>query len=47
MAEFAASIIEKRAPLTDGRSGLRVLAQLEAASTSLTQGGTFVPVVNA
>jgi predicted dehydrogenase len=47
MAEFAASIIEKRAPLTDGRSGLRVLAQLEAASTSLAQGGTFVPVVNA
>lgn len=47
MAEFAAAIIEKRAPLTDGRSGLRVLAQLEAASQSLVQGGTFVPVVNA
>jgi predicted dehydrogenase len=46
MAEFAASIIEKRAPLTDGRSGLRVLAQLEAASASLAEGGTFVPVVN-
>ncbi|HEU5471774.1 MAG TPA: Gfo/Idh/MocA family oxidoreductase [Actinophytocola sp.] len=46
MAEFAASIIEQRAPLTDGRSGLRVLAQLEAASTSLAEGGTFVPVVN-
>lgn len=46
MAEFAAAIIEKRAPLTDGRSGLRVLAQLEAASQSLAQGGTFVPIAN-
>jgi predicted dehydrogenase len=44
MAEFAAAITEKRAPLTDGRSGLRVLAQLEAASASLAAGGTFVPV---
>ncbi|ALG14653.1 Gfo/Idh/MocA family protein [Kibdelosporangium phytohabitans] len=44
MAEFAAAIIEKRAPLTDGRSGLRVLAQLEAASASYAAGGTFVPV---
>jgi predicted dehydrogenase len=46
MAEFAASIIENRPPLTDGRSGLRVLAQLEAASASLAEGGTFVPVAN-
>ncbi|MBP2320297.1 putative dehydrogenase [Kibdelosporangium banguiense] len=44
MAEFAAAIIEGRAPLTDGRSGLRVLAQLEAASASIAAGGTFVPV---
>ena len=44
MAEFAAAITENRAPLTDGRSGLRVLAQLEAASASLAAGGTFVPV---
>jgi predicted dehydrogenase len=44
MAEYAAAITEKRAPLTDGRSGLRVLAQLEAASASLAAGGTFVPV---
>lgn len=44
MAEFASAIIEKRAPLTDGRSGLRVLAQLEAASASLAAGGAFVPV---
>ena len=46
MAEFAASIIEGRAPLTDGRSGLRVLAQLEAASASLASGGVFVPVAD-
>ncbi|SEM93107.1 Predicted dehydrogenase [Cryobacterium luteum] len=34
-AEFAASIREKRAPITDGEAGLRVLAVLEAASRSL------------
>jgi predicted dehydrogenase len=44
MAEFAASITEKRPPLTDGRSGLRVLALLEAASESLNRGGIFVSV---
>jgi predicted dehydrogenase len=44
MAEFAAAITEGRPALTDGRSGLRVLAQLEAASASLAAGGTFVPV---
>jgi predicted dehydrogenase len=44
MAEFAGSIAEHRAPLTDGRSGLRVLGMLEAASTSLAEGGAFVPV---
>lgn len=44
MAEFAAAINERRVPLTNGRSGLRVLAQLEAASASLAAGGTFVPV---
>jgi predicted dehydrogenase len=44
MAEFAAAIIDDRPALTDGRSGLRVLAQLEAASASLAAGGTFVPV---
>jgi predicted dehydrogenase len=46
MAEFAASITERRAPLTDGRSGLRVLAMLEAASTSLVEGGAFIPVAS-
>jgi predicted dehydrogenase len=44
MSEFASSIVEGRAPLTDGRSGLRVLALLEAASQSLAGGGSFVPV---
>jgi predicted dehydrogenase len=44
LAEFAAAITERRPPLTDGRSGLRVLAMLEAASTSLAEGGAFVPV---
>ena len=44
MAEFAAAIQEPRAPLTDGRSGLRVLALLEAATESLYSGGSFVPV---
>jgi predicted dehydrogenase len=44
MAEFAASITEGRAPLTDGWSGLRVLATLEAASESLGKQGTLVPI---
>jgi predicted dehydrogenase len=45
MEEFAASITEQRAPLTDGRSGLQVLALLEAATASLQQGGVFMPVL--
>jgi predicted dehydrogenase len=44
MAEFAAAITDKRPPLTDGWSGLRVLATLEAASASLAAGGEFVTV---
>ncbi|HSV66364.1 MAG TPA: Gfo/Idh/MocA family oxidoreductase [Mycobacteriales bacterium] len=44
MAELAAAIREGRPPLTDGRSGLRVLALLEAATESLRSGGSFVPV---
>jgi len=44
MAEFAAAIGQARAPLTDGRAGLRVLAMLEAATESLHSGGSFVPV---
>ncbi len=44
LAEFADAIATARAPLTDGRSGLRVLALLEAATESLYSGGSFVPV---
>jgi predicted dehydrogenase len=44
MVEFAAAIAEGRAPLTDGWSGLRVLAVLEAASESLQKDGVSVPV---
>ncbi|MDH6576152.1 Gfo/Idh/MocA family oxidoreductase [Kitasatospora sp. MAP5-34] len=40
--EFAASIREGRAPLTDGRAGLRVLDILEAATLSLARGGVLV-----
>jgi predicted dehydrogenase len=42
--EFAASIRERRAPLTDGRAGLRVLDILEAASRSLEFRGAVVPL---
>ncbi|HEX9336056.1 MAG TPA: Gfo/Idh/MocA family oxidoreductase [Pseudonocardiaceae bacterium] len=45
MAEFASSIIERRRPLTDGWSGVRVLAILEAASASLSEGGAFMPII--
>ena len=44
MSEFAAAITEGRPPLTDGRSGLRVLALLEAASSSLRARGAAVAV---
>ena len=40
--EFAAAIRERRAPLTDGRAGLRVLDILEAASRSLEFRGAVV-----
>jgi predicted dehydrogenase len=44
MAEFADAITAKRQPLTGAMSGLRVLTLLEAASESVEQGGTRVPV---
>jgi predicted dehydrogenase len=44
MAEFASAITESRPALTDGRSGVRVLALLEAASQSIASGGTTVTV---
>jgi predicted dehydrogenase len=40
--EFAAAVREGRAPLTDGRSGLRVLRMLDAAGRSLADGGRLV-----
>jgi predicted dehydrogenase len=45
IAEFADSISTGRRPLTDGWSGIRVLAVLEAASASLQQGGAFMPII--
>lgn len=42
--EFAASIRGSRAPRTDGRAGMRVLAVLEAASRSLADGGASAEV---
>jgi hypothetical protein len=44
MTEFAAAITEGRPALTDGRSGLRVLAMLEAAGESLRADGVAIPV---
>jgi predicted dehydrogenase len=44
IAEFVASIREGRAPLTDGRAGLRVLRILEATSASLNQNGAVIPL---
>jgi hypothetical protein len=40
--EFGTAIRTGSPALTDGRSGLRVLAILEAASKSLAAGGTMV-----
>lgn len=40
--EFAVSIREKRAPLTDGRAGLRILRMLDAARRSMADGGRAV-----
>jgi predicted dehydrogenase len=44
MAEFADCIRTGRASRTDGRSGLRVLDILEAASRSLEYHGSVVPL---
>jgi predicted dehydrogenase len=43
--EFARSIREHRAPMTDGRAGLRVMRVLEAAHRSLDADGALVPLV--
>jgi predicted dehydrogenase len=42
--EFVAAIRERRAPRTDGRSGLAVVRLLDAARRSLDAGGARVPV---
>jgi predicted dehydrogenase len=47
MTELASAIREQRAPLTDGRAGLRVLDVLDAASTSLAYHGSVVPLRSA
>ncbi|TIC83224.1 Gfo/Idh/MocA family oxidoreductase [Nocardioides sp. GY 10113] len=44
VAEFAGSIRERRAPLTDGEAGLRVLGVLRACDRSRAAGGTLVSV---
>src|SRR3954470_10047144 len=44
LAEFGASIIERRPAATDGRAGLRVMTVLEAAARSLALDGVFVNV---
>jgi predicted dehydrogenase len=40
--EFLSAIAEKRRPLTDGHSGLRIVRLLEAAQLSIRQGGRAV-----
>jgi len=43
-AEFRDAILQRSTPATDGRSGLRVLAMLDAATRSLGKDGASVPV---
>lgn len=47
VAEFAGAICERRAPLTDGAAGLRVLAVLDAVSSSLIHGGSPAAPIDA
>lgn len=46
VAEFAASIRDRRPPATDGAAGLRVLSVLEAAATSQRARGALVDVMS-
>lgn len=39
MSEFASAIRERRAPMTNGKSGLRVLEQIAAIQESMMRGG--------
>jgi predicted dehydrogenase len=45
--EYATAIHTGRAPLTDGRAGLRVLEILEASSRSLAEGGALIALESA
>ena len=45
-AHFLECIREGKTPLTSGKQGLQVVRVLEAASASIKQGGTFVPLHN-
>ena len=40
--EFVKSIAEKRAPLTDGHAGLRIVRLLEAAQESMEANGKVI-----
>lgn len=42
--EFVAAITERRPPLTDGRSGLRVLKVLTAIQESMATAGSLIPL---
>lgn len=42
--EFSSAIRDRRAPLTDGYSGLRVLKILTAIQTSMAEGGALIPL---
>ncbi|HTZ45178.1 MAG TPA: Gfo/Idh/MocA family oxidoreductase [Jatrophihabitans sp.] len=44
VTEFAVSIRDRRAPLTDGHAGLRVVRALHAASRSLESNGSLIPL---
>ncbi|MDH5421896.1 MAG: Gfo/Idh/MocA family oxidoreductase, partial [Acidimicrobiia bacterium] len=44
VAEFSAAIRERRVPLTDGRSGLRVLKVLTAIQQSMASDGSLIPL---
>lgn len=44
--ELAGAIRERRAPLTDGHAGVRILETLEAASVSLRANGALVPLAS-
>jgi predicted dehydrogenase len=42
--EFWRAIVERRAPLTDGNAGIRILRVLDAIDVSLRDDGHLVPL---